>query len=345
MVGPVRVVVATPIEDRWVQLIREREPRAEIVHLPELMPRMRFPGDYAGDPGFRRTAQQREDLAAALDDATVLLGIPDLDPALLRAVVDRNTRLRWVHTMAAGGGAQLRAAALENEQLRRVQVTTSAGVHGGPLAEFVLLGLLAGIKRLPELQSNQRARLWPERRPVPELAGSRVIVLGAGGIARAVEKRLSALGVDVHLTTRDTTAQAGRILLEDVPAALARADGLVCALPGTDATFHLVDDAFLRPARGIVLVNVGRGTVVAEGSLLRALDAGRVGFAALDVTEVEPLPPTSRLWDHPDVLLSPHTAALSTGEERRIAELFADNLSRFIDARPLRNVVDVVEFY
>lgn len=346
MVSPARVVIATPIEDRWVELIRTRAPRAEVVHLPDLMPRMRFPGDYAGDPTFRRTPQEQSTFDAALDRATVLLGIPDLDPAALRAVVDRNPRLHWVHTMAAGGGAQLRAAALDEEQLRRVRVTTSAGVHGGPLAEFALLGLLAGIKQLPKLQADQHHRRWPERRPVPELSGSTVIVLGSGGIARTVQERLTALGVRVLLTTRDRTKKtADRILLDDVPAALAQVRGLVCALPGTDATHHLVDDDFLRAARGLVLVNVGRGSVVSESSLLRAIDAGRVGFAALDVTEVEPLPASSALWGRAEVLLSPHTAALSTEEERRIAELFADNLNRFIDGRPLRNLVDTVEFY
>lgn len=96
---------------------------------------------------------------------------------------------------------------------------------------------------------------------------------------------------------------------------------------------------------GTTLVNVGRGTVVHEGALLEALHDGRIGFAALDVFETEPLPQTSPLWDEPAVLVSPHTAALSEREDRLIAELFAENAGRFLDGRQLLNRVDTVEFY
>jgi phosphoglycerate dehydrogenase-like enzyme len=93
------------------------------------------------------------------------------------------------------------------------------------------------------------------------------------------------------------------------------------------------------------LVSLGRGTVVDESALIDALDDGRIGFAALDVFAVEPLDVSSPLWELPNVLISPHTAALNGAEERRIAELFARNASNLLDGRPLVNVVDAVEFY
>jgi len=93
------------------------------------------------------------------------------------------------------------------------------------------------------------------------------------------------------------------------------------------------------------VVNVGRGTVIDEPALVAALEAGQVGFAALDVFAVEPLPADSPLWSMPNVLVSPHSAALSGQEDWRIAELFCDNTTRLLDGRPLRNVIDTVEFY
>ena len=101
--------------------------------------------------------------------------------------------------------------------------------------------------------------------------------------------------------------------------------------------------AAVRP--GATLVNVGRGTVIDEDALVAALRDGRIGFAALDVFAAEPLDPASPLWDLPNVLISPHNATLTPAEGKRIAELFAENAGRLLDRRPLRNVVNTVEFY
>jgi phosphoglycerate dehydrogenase-like enzyme len=132
----------------------------------------------------------------------------------------------------------------------------------------------------------------------------------------------------------------------ELAAVVGRADGVVVTLPGTAATEGLVSAEVLAAVRpGTTLVNVGRGTVVDEDALVAALRDGRIGFAALDVFTAEPLDPASPLWELPNVLVSPHNAALTPAEGRRIAELFADNAGRLLDGRALRNVVDTVEFY
>jgi phosphoglycerate dehydrogenase-like enzyme len=133
---------------------------------------------------------------------------------------------------------------------------------------------------------------------------------------------------------------------DDIVAEAPGVDAVVNTLPGTDATHHLLGAEFFAAlSGGATVVNVGRGTVIDETALLEALEAGRAGFAALDVFEVEPLPADSALWSRPDVLISPHTAALDAAEERRIAELFAANATRLLDGEPLANRVDTVEFY
>ncbi|MFF2028167.1 NAD(P)-dependent oxidoreductase, partial [Streptomyces sp. NPDC058171] len=124
------------------------------------------------------------------------------------------------------------------------------------------------------------------------------------------------------------------------------ADGIVVTLPGTSATEGLVSAKVFGAVKpGVTMVSVGRGSVVDEVAMTAAIEDGRVGFAALDVFASEPLASDSPLWTHPNVLVSPHTAALNPAEDRLIAELFARNATRFLDGEELINRVDTVEFY
>ncbi|MFK0403347.1 D-2-hydroxyacid dehydrogenase [Microbacterium sp. NPDC090225] len=344
-----RVVVAAPLAPELCDLLVAREPRIDLVVDQTLLPPMRHPADFSGDPSFRRTPEQQAAYEALIDSAEALYGIPDVDPAALARAVRANPALRWVHTMAAGGGGQVRAAQLTDDELRRVTFTTSAGVHGDALAEFAVFGVFAGAKHLPRLQRQQREREWSGRWVMSQVADQTVLVLGLGGIGQAVARQLAALGTTVIGTSRSGASVPGvsRVIHpDDVAEVLPEVDAVVATLPGTDATHHLVGPDFFAALRpGATLVNVGRGTVIDEAALLEALDAGTVGFAALDVFEVEPLPSDSPLWSHPDVLVSPHTAALDAREDGRIAELFADNATRLLDGTPQRNVVDTIEFY
>jgi phosphoglycerate dehydrogenase-like enzyme len=132
----------------------------------------------------------------------------------------------------------------------------------------------------------------------------------------------------------------------DLPRVLAECDAVVLALPGTPATEGLIGRDLLAalPAHAVI-VNVGRGSVLDEPALVEALRAGRLAGAALDVFATEPLPENSPLWELPNVLVSPHTAALAAGENARIVELFVDNLRRYLDGRPLLNRVDPEAYY
>ncbi|WP_254165120.1 D-2-hydroxyacid dehydrogenase [Rothia santali] len=348
--GRVRVAVGSWVDEELCRLIEESEPRAEVLRRQDLYRPMRFPADHGGDPAFERSERQQREFEELVDSADVLYGIPDTDPAQLRRTVRANPRLRWVQTMAAGGGAQLKAAGLDREELDRVVVTTSAGIHGEPLAEFALFGVLAGAKGLPRLERDRAERNWPQRRwLMSQLSEMTVLILGMGGIGRAAAAKFSALGARVWGASRSGRPAEhveAMVPLEDLARVAGEVDALVVTLPGTESTEGLVGAELLGALRpGAVLVNVGRGTVVDEPALVRALEAGSVGFAALDVTAREPLPQDSPLWNHPQVLISPHNAALSEHEPRRITELFIENLRAFIDGGRLRNVVDTVEFY
>lgn len=249
--------------------------------------------------------------------------------------------------MAACGAAQVTAARLAPDDLRRVNFTTSAGVHEPTLSEFALFGLLAGAKALPRLQADQRAHRWPGRWPMGQLHEQTVVVVGLGHLGRGVARRLSALGarvLGVNRTARDVPGAEHVAPLNQLPELARGADAVVVTLPASPATAGLVDARVLARLRpGATVVNIGRGTVVEEEDLVAALRTGQVGFAALDVMATEPLPETSPLWELPNVLLSPHTAALSPQEDRRIAELVLDNARRLLDGRELRNRISPAE--
>ena len=344
-----RVVVATPLSEQLCRLIEKREPRIELVRDQSLYPPMRHPADFTGDPGFSRTAAQQRAFEELLDSADALYGIPDVDPVALKRTADANPELRWVHTMAAGGGGQVKAAGLDPAQLQRIVFSTSAGVHGGPLAEFAVFGVLAGAKDLSRLLAQQRDHIWSGRWQMRQVSEMTVLVVGLGGIGAEVARRLSGLGAHVIGTSRHhrPVDHVDRLIRPDqIAETVPDVDAIVLTLPGTAATERLIGADVLAAVKpGTILVNVGRGTVVDEDALLQALRDGRIGFAALDVFATEPLPTNSPLWDEPNVLVSPHTAALNAAEDRLIAELFAANASRLLNGEELTNVVDTVDFY
>jgi phosphoglycerate dehydrogenase-like enzyme len=288
------------------------------------------------------------DAPAALSQAEVLLlGAPRDGPALQEAVRG-NDRLRWVHSIWAGAGEQLAAAKLTTAELERVTVTTSAGVHATPLGEFVLFGLLAFAKGLPRLLRDKENRQW-DHYAMDELRDRTVLVLGLGGIGREVVRLASGFGmrtIGIKRTPGDVPRLDELHPPERLRELLPRADAVVVTLPRTEATRGLLDRealALLRPHA--VFVNVGRGAVVDQDALVEALVEGRLRGAVLDVFAQEPLPAESPLWELPNVLLAPHTAALSVHENERIVELFCENLQRYLRGEELRNRVDPEHYY
>ena len=347
--APLTVVVGNAISPAEAAYLSSRDDRLHVITDFELLPPQRYPGDFAGDPAFRRSPTQQSEFEALLSRADILFGIPDLDPRTLRRTLDANPELRWVHTMAAGGGNAIRAADLTSAQLARTIFTTSAGVHARPLAEFALLGLLAGAKSLPRLLAQQRQHLWSERWHTGQLSSMTVLLVGFGGIGREIATELRSRGTRVIATSRRPISSDDVdefVAPSEIAVVAPRVDAAVVSLPGTDNTEGLLGRQFFDAIRpGATLVNVGRGSVVDHGAMTAALRSGRLGFAALDVTAVEPLPATDPLWDLPNVLISPHTAAISVHEARLITELFARNATAFLDGTPLENVVNTVLFY
>lgn len=347
--GSVEVMIATPLEEELVREIDGTDSRVEVLYEPGLLPPARYPSDHKGEDDFRRDASGEQRWAALLGKAEVLFGVPGDSGTGLAGAIRAGKRIRWVQATSAGAGEQVRAAELSEEELNRVTVTTASGVHAGPLAEFCIFGLLAFTKDLPRLVRDKDEKRWGHY-PVRELKDQTLLVVGLGKIGLEVARLARCFGMrTVGFKRRPEGSlphveevKPSRSLKESVP----RADAVVVTLPLTEETRGMIDRetiGLMKP--GCVFVNVGRGGVVDQGALVEALREGRISGAALDVFEDEPLPQDSPLWELPNVLISPHTAALSELENRRIVELFRDNLRRYLDDEPLVNRVDPEMFY
>lgn len=347
----VPVMIASPLEEALAGRVAEADPRVELLFDPALLPPARYPGDHAGDPGFRRGPDAEARWRAMLDRAEVAFGIPGDTAEGLAALLAEAPRLRWVHATSAGAGELVRRAGLDRDALDRVVVTTSSGVHAVPLAEFAVLGMLAVAKDLPGLIAGQRARSWPTvRQPFRELHGQTLVLVGLGDIGRETARLGKALGmrtVGVRRSAGPPPPHTDEVHGPDrLPELAGRADAMVASLPLTEATAGLIDKATIeRLPPGCIFVNVGRGGVVDEEALVEALRGRRIAGAVLDVFATEPLPPSSPLWTLPNVLVSPHAAALSERENERIVALFVADLRRFLDGQPLVNAVEPGVWY
>lgn len=315
------------------------------------------------------SASALERIQATVPDAEVvyepLTSQADLDEALRGSDValanwlpgNRGT-LRWVQLAAAGVDQLPDRSALSDQQL---VVSSSSGLASSCIAEYVIATILRRQHRLGRGFAIKQLQSWPtdfEPLEADTLLGRQVGVLGAGGIGVTLAAYLTAFGADVTLlggsgsaTERYLPPHVDRLISAlPPPKTLARTDIdvlfesndiVVSAVPATESTRHIVNAARLSRMRpGSWLINVGRGSAVDEDALREALDNGRPAGATLDVTEAEPLPPTSWMYEHPAVELTPHIAGYFAGYNDACADLFVANLGRYLGGLPVWNVVE-----
>jgi phosphoglycerate dehydrogenase-like enzyme len=334
--APVKVLIASYLEPAHVEGIRESAPEVEVLYEPSLLPAPRYPADHYNTIERSPDGERRwRDLLARAD---VLF---DFDHGHFEDLPKVAPRVRWVQATSAGIGQLLRRTGLDRTD---IVFTTASGVHAVPLAEFAMLAMLYFAKQLPRLHRQQREHRW-ERFAGRELRGRTVAIVGLGKIGMEVARVSRALGLRVTGTRRGGGVDGAVVDVQRPPRELrellADADYVVLAVPHTADTEGLIGVAELSAMRrGAVLVNVARGKVVDEQGLIDALRSGQLGGAALDVFAHEPLPPESPLWDMPNVLVSPHSASTADSENAKLADLFCENLRRYLTRRPLLNVFD-----
>ena len=293
-------------------------------------------------PGSRVVTVSAEGLADGdLSDVEVLLRGP-LPQQIFDRLLGRCPRLMWVHSATAGVERVLTPVALE----RGIAITNARGVFSDPIAEYVLMMILAVGRRLPQLLELQRERTW---QPLEgrEMADVTVGVVGLGSIGRRVAELALTFGARVVATRRQVGAPSDLLPAveilppEKLPDLLAKSDFIVLALPLTAGTQDMFDVDLLAQAKpGAWLINVARGALVDDRALLRAVREGPLGGAILDAFRDEPLPADSPLYGEPNVIVTPHTSWSSGRVLDRSIELFCDNLERFRLGQPLLNLVD-----
>ena len=300
-------------------------------------------------PGIEAAADAVE-LRYAPDGAALPGAIADADGLFfwraqgewLRTALPSARRLRWVQSASDGVDQVLSPELVE----RPIAVTNARGVFDGAIAEWVIGAMLAFTSRILHQRDAQVAHEWAHR-TTERLAGSRLLVVGPGPIGRAVAQRAGSLGVQVAAAGRTTRVDElfGTVVstsdLAAFDAALGSADHVVDAMPLTDATRGSFGaDRFAAMRSSARFYNVGRGATVDEAALADALENGAIAGAALDVFEVEPLPPESPLWSMPQVLISPHMCGDFEGWQAEVIAIFVENARRFARGEELRNPVD-----
>lgn len=303
------------------------------------------------------TARLSPELAAVAPEMTIYLGYGV--PAALLLVAPK---LRWAHSGAAGVGSSLTPEMLASPVL----FTNSKGIHAPPMADTALGMILHFARGLDFGVENKLQTRWntePYYRadhPLTEMSRSTVGILGFGGIGREVAKRVRAL--DARVLAYDQGPEAftfrGRMTLGDeiglgdsglemlygeagLRRLLEESDFLVLTAPETSETRGILGhEALGLLKRTGVLINLSRGCLVVEDALIGALKEGRIRGAGLDVYHQEPLPEDHPLWKLPNVLMTPHVSAVTTGFWRRQTDLIVENLSRYFSGGTLLNLVD-----
>ena len=338
-----RIVVTFALEPEHAEQIRAVDPSLEVSVLGQdllaaLRGKRRFPSE-------RQAVTPQADLEAALADAEVLFGfwggaLPDLvRPDALPG------KLRWVQLTSAGTDrvdpALIRAG---------LTFTTVSGLHATPIAESVLGYMLMFEKGWPTLWRRQAEHNY-DRMVVPRiLAGRTVGVVGMGAIGLECARLAKAIGCRVRgirrsVGERGPDAVADEVLPPgDLDELLAESDHVVLAVPLTEETRHMIGAAQLRTmgarSERSYLINIARGEVVDEAALTEALREGVIAGAALDVFEREPLPPESPLWELDNVIITPHITGGVENYNELATSILCDNLRRYLDGEPLRNIVD-----
>jgi phosphoglycerate dehydrogenase-like enzyme len=258
-------------------------------------------------------------------------------------VLRKSPKLRWLQIHPAGAERPIYRELRD----RGVKVTTASGATSVAVAHSTLGAVIALNRRFPLLADAQRRHAWEPRlgeRSPRDLKGQCAVIVGLGPIGRNLAALLKALGMTVIGVRRspELVAPCDRTIAYDRLAdALPEADWLILCCPASDTTRGLANAAaFAAMPTGAHFINVSRGEVAVERDVIDALARGKLAGAYLDVFEREPLDPASPLWDMPNVIVSPHTASHSLGQNEAIFEIFLDNLERWRNGRKLRNDVD-----
>ena len=278
----------------------------------------------------------KQELAKQLEDANIIAGVPFVIPSITNA-----KKLKWIHSFSAGVEKVLTEEIVKS----KVIVSNSSGIHATPIAEHVIGFMLIFTRRFYDTFKKQQKKIWESNQDLTELREKTVLVVGLGHIGTEVGRIADCFGANVIGIKHNFKKRADFVdklySSDQLDEALPKADFVVLCLPLTSETHHLFNMKKFRLMKKTgVLINIGRGGVVNEKELIDALEKKNIAGSALDVTEEEPLPKESKLWNMENVIITPHHSGWSEKYMDRAIDLFCLNLKAYIKSRLLPNLVD-----
>ncbi len=278
----------------------------------------------------------KERVLSAVGDAEILLDSGMFNKEVLMA----SKRLKWVHAVSAGVERYLFPELVDSQ----IILTNSSGVHGIPISEMAIAMMLVFAKRLHKFMRFQIEGRWARLLP-DELADKTTGILGLGNIGMETAWKAKSLGMRVLALDKKTMRRpiyVDEILgPEDLDYLLRESDYLIVTVPLTSETYHMIGEKQLKTMKTSAhLINLSRGAVIDNTALIEALKAGWIAGAGLDVFEKEPLPENSEFWKLENVVITPHVSGATPYYADRVVKIFCKNLARYLEGKPLINLVD-----
>ncbi len=337
----IRVLIASYIEPKYVEQIRQVDPRLDVIYEPSLIARPRYVADHKGE-AFTRSAEEEQRWQTYLRQAEIIF---DFDQTHLDDLPELAGSARWLQTTSSGV-ARFIAEHGYDKRMPDTVFTNAAGIHAQPLAEFCFMIMTLFNKNFLSVLEDQKAKRW-ERYAGLDLSNRTLVILGLGKVGQEVARlakqfRMNVIGVkrstnNADLNELNVDALHGP---EDLDNVLPLAEFLVLIAPHTAETEKMMGERqFALMPEASVFINIGRGALVDEPALLKSLEKGHLLGAGLDVFETEPLPEHSPFWHMPNVIVSPHSAGTTNNENTLITDLFCQNLKRYLAGEPLINTV------
>ncbi len=330
---PINIVITPHLDNRLLEEIKSVSPLLNVIDL-SVLAQYKMVNRFLIEPDDPET---KEKIDKILTDAEIIYGY-----RLPEHLLKRAPKLKWYQSMTAGIDWFVEDDFFNS----KVIITTVGGIHTTVIPEFVIAQILMLAKQAPVIFESKRNKQWNRFIPMV-LKGKTIGILGLGRIGNEIARLAKAFDMKVIATRRSAKegshAKNTDLLLpaSDMPRLLAQSDFVIVALPLTRETTRIIREKELNAMRPTAyIINIARGSIIDQPALIRALEEKRIAGAALDVFDLEPLPPDSKLWNMPNVIISPHISGSMPDYEQRATAVFCKNLARYIEGKRLINIVN-----
>ena len=332
------LLIATYIEKKYIDFIKAKFPNIEIIYRIDLIDKPRYQSDHDGYPNHYDSFAQK-DWLNFIERADIIFGFnKNLDPNLdLHA-----KKVKWIQATSSGIGEYLR----KNQYLIKMpntKFTSAKGVHAKPLAEFCIMVILMWSKKYFQTELLKSKKIW-QRFSTNDISNQIVGIVGVGAIGSEIAKYCKYFNMNVFGIKNKKVSNATTIYIDkffdktDLLEMAKLVDYLILVAPQTSETNEIVNSKIFDVMKtSSYIINIGRGSLINENHLIRAIENNDISGAALDVFAKEPLPPDSKLWTLENLILFPHLASTTYDENERIVNLFCKNIELFLNNKPLIN--------